>query len=190
MFDCKNLVHPFQNDPGCSQSQRVMDDLLSGSAKIDGKTLADLLNYFTELSSHIKYTYAVPADAKGNYMLQETSWESFFTNSSTPFILAAATKNNSALINEKLQLYNFLFSKNPSAEGLQLLIYYLYYSTIYKIDKLYSSVKDTGLPVVASIEALVKNKLQVPVTSFIKVAYSAHKVLGIKSADFSSIFAT
>src|SRR5450432_2173054 len=188
MFDCKNLVHPFQNDPGCSQSQRVMDDLLNGAAKIDGRTLADLLNYFTELSSHIKYSYAVPADAKGNYMLAENSWESFFLNSSTPFILASATKNSSAIINEKLQLYNFLFSKNPSAEGLQLLIYYFYYSTIYKIDKLYFSIKDTGLPVVASIEALVKNKLQLPVISFIKAAYTAHKNFGIKSLDFTSIF--
>ena len=188
MFDCKNLVHPFQNDPGCSQSQRVMDELLNGSAKIDGRTLADLLNYFTELSSHIKYTYAFPADAKGNFSLQETNWESFFASSSTPFTLAATAKNNSAAIDEKFQLYNFLFSKSPSAEGLQLLLYYFYYSTIYKIDKLYSSVKDTGLPVVASIEALVKNKLQVPVTSFIKVVYTAQKVLGIKHVDFTSFF--
>src|SRR5450432_548803 len=189
MFDCNNLVHPFQNDPGCSQSQRVLDVLLNGSAKIDGRTLADLLNYFTELSSHIKYTYAGSADAKGNYGLLESSWESFFFNSSPPFILATATRNNSDAIDKKHQLYNFLFGKHPSAEGLQLLIYYFYYSTIYKIDKLYSTVKDTGLPVVASIEALVKNKLQVPVTSFIKVAYTAHKVLGIKSADFTSILA-
>lgn len=168
MFDCKNLVHPFQNDPGCSQSQRVMDDLLKGSAKIDGRTLADLLNYFVELSSHIKYTYAV-TDLKGNYNLQETNWESFFSNISTPFILAAAGKNTSAAISEKLQLYNFLFSKNPSTERLQLLLYYFYYSTIFKIDKFYSSVKDTGLPVVASIKAVVKKKLPVHVTSFIKV---------------------
>ena len=49
MFDCNKLVHPFQNDPGCSQSQRVLDDLLAGTTKIDGRTLADLLNYFTEL---------------------------------------------------------------------------------------------------------------------------------------------
>ena len=136
MFDCKNLVHPFQNDPGCSQSQRVMDELLNGSAKIDGRTLADLLNYFVELAPHIKYTYAVAVDSKSNYNLQETSWESFFLNSNTPFILAATAKNNSAAINEKFQLYNLLFSKKPSSERLQLLIWYFYYSTIYKIDKL------------------------------------------------------
>ncbi len=188
MFDCKNLVHPFQNDPGCSQSQRVMDELLNGSAKIDGRTLADLLNYFVELSSQIKFTYTASDDVNGNYSLHETSWESFFKDNSTPFTLATAAKNNSASINEKLQLYTFLFSKKPSTERLQLLIYYFYYSTIYKIDKLYSSVKDTGLPIVASIEALVKNKLQVPVTSFINVVYTAQKVFGIRSVDFTSFF--
>ena len=46
MFDCKNLVHPFQNDPGCSQLQRVMDNLLNSAAKIDNRTLAELLNFF------------------------------------------------------------------------------------------------------------------------------------------------
>ena len=121
MFDCNNLVHPFQNDPGCSQSQRVLDVLLNGSAKIDGRTLADLLNYFTELSSHIKFTYAVAADAKGNYGLQESSWESFFLNSSPPFILAAATKNNSDAIDEKFQLYNLLFSKIRRQKGFSCL---------------------------------------------------------------------
>src|SRR6185312_14816284 len=122
------------------------------------------------------------------YNLQETNWESFFSNISTPFILAAAGKNTSAAISEKLQLYNFLFSKNPSTERLQLLLYYFYYSTIFKIDKLYSSVKDTGLPVVASIKAVVKNKLQVHVTSFIKVFNTAHKMLGVKPVDFTSFF--
>jgi hypothetical protein len=188
MFDCKNLVHPFQNDPGCSQSQRVMEDLLNASTKIDGRTLADLLNYFVELSSHIKYTYATQAETSGNYSLKEANWESFFAGSNTPFILASASKNNSAGISEKLQLYNFLLSKNPTTERLQLLLYYFYFNTIYRIDNLYSSVQFIGLPVVATIEAAVKNKLQVHVTTFIRIFYTAHKVLGVKLIDFTSFF--
>ena len=54
-MDCECLIHPFQNDPGTSQSQRVMDNLLSGAAKIDARTLADLLNYFVQMSRHINY---------------------------------------------------------------------------------------------------------------------------------------
>jgi hypothetical protein len=42
MFDCKNLLHPFQNDPGTSQRQRIIDALLDDSAQIDGRTLADI----------------------------------------------------------------------------------------------------------------------------------------------------
>jgi hypothetical protein len=55
MLDCKNLIHPFQNDPGVSQRQRIIEDLLSGPARIDGRTLADLLDYFVQLSRHIKF---------------------------------------------------------------------------------------------------------------------------------------
>ena len=55
MLECNNLIHPFQNDPGVSQRQRAIDELLSDNIKIDGRTLADLLNYFSQLSSGINY---------------------------------------------------------------------------------------------------------------------------------------
>ena len=49
-MNCKELIHPLQNDPGVSQRQRVMDDLLSSSAKIDARNLADMLDYFQKLA--------------------------------------------------------------------------------------------------------------------------------------------
>jgi hypothetical protein len=100
MFNSINKEHPFQNDPGCSQSQRVMDSLLKDPAKIDDRTLADLLNYFTELSSHIKYNYIVRSGT-GEPTWMQDSWERFFRDSSLPFTLAAAAKDNSAIITDK-----------------------------------------------------------------------------------------
>lgn len=79
MICCDNLIHPFQNDPGTSQRQRVIDDLLSGSAHIDGRGTADLLNYFYKISRHINFY-----DSQMNI----SDWQSFFRKS-TPFSLAA-----------------------------------------------------------------------------------------------------
>lgn len=180
MFDCNNLVHPFQNDPGFSQSQRVLDDLLAGTTKIDGRTLADLLNYFTELSPHIKYYYWETKTS----VLKEDDWQNFF-NKSLPFILAGATKINADILKEKFEMYSGMFSKNPSAQGLQLLLHFFYYSTIFKINKLYDSVKDSGLPLVATLEQIIKNKLKGLVTDFIKTSYTAYNLFDIRNIDFS-----
>jgi len=68
-MDCDCLIHPFQNDPGTSQHQRVMDSLLSGAAKIDARTLADLLDYFVQMSRHINFY---------DLQLNVNDWQPFF----------------------------------------------------------------------------------------------------------------
>ncbi len=185
MFDCKNLVHPFHNDPGCSQLQRVMDNLLNSAAKIDNRTLADLLNYFTELSSHIKY--ACVNDNEN--IIREESWEKFFSNS-IPFIMAAAAKNDGASVKDKFELYRYIFNKRPTAKGLQLLLHFFYFNTVNKIIGFYNSINNTALPIVTVLEQLGNNKLKMPVTAFIKAAYSAFNLLGIQPIDFTLVLAT
>jgi hypothetical protein len=187
MFNNIVTIHPFQYDPGCSQSQRVMDSLLKDPEKIDDRTLADLLNYFTELSAHIKYSYVTTQTGSSESVWMEDSWQRFFSDSSLPFTLAAASKDSSGIFTDKWQHYNQLFTKEPSVRGLQLLLYYVYYSTIYKFIKLYDAVKDTGLPVTTVIEHQIKNKLQAPLQTFMKAAYSASSIFGIKRIDFDPI---
>jgi hypothetical protein len=82
MFDCNCLIHPFQNDPGTSQRQRVNSLLLSESVKIDGRELADLLDYFVQLSRHINYY-----DTQMNI----ADWQPFFQRS-TPFVLSSLVR--------------------------------------------------------------------------------------------------
>lgn len=181
-FDCNNLVHPFQTDPGTSQSQRVMDDLLAGTSKIDGRTIADLLNYFLELSTHIKYS-TVNSDSK----LIEGDWQQFFKNS-IPFTLASASKYDVDTLNEKFQLYCSLFEKQPSVAGLQLIIYYFFCSTIGRINNLYKVLYNSELPVVATLEELIKNKLQQPLTSFIQLSNAAYNLFCIKRPDITCFY--
>ena len=185
MFDYKDLVHPFQNDPGSSQSTRVMEDLLAGPSKIDGRRLADLLNYFTELAPHIKFSYT---DAQDNHStLKASDWSAFFADS-LPFILAAAAGNNGDKVNDKFQFYLNLFSQSPSPNRLQLLIWYLYYSTVYKLNQLYLPVSNSGLPITAVLEQQIKNQLKLPVTHFMKAAYTANSLFGIRLIDFTPLF--
>jgi hypothetical protein len=188
MINYENFIHPFQNDPGCSQSQRVLDNLLGGSTKIDGRTLADLLNYFKQLSHNVKYSFVEKDATTAAYILKEDSWSEFFSDSSIPFVLAAAANTNAAAVNDKLKLYHYFVTKKPSPQALQLLIYFYYYSAVNKINKLYRILKNSNLPVATLLEQQIKNKLQAPVASFIKAVYTAHNLAGIKCIDFTDIF--
>ena len=173
-MDCKCLIHPFQNDPGTSQSQRVMDNLLSGAAKIDARTLADLLNYFVQMSRHINYY-----DLK----LNVNDWQPFFRNS-VPFTLASIIKFPLQNTESNLELYKSIFDKKPSPAGLQLSAFSIYYRFINSINNWHLILKDSSLPIAATLEGLIINKLQAPVKQFIQYSNAAVKAYGINRIDF------
>lgn len=103
MFDCECLIHPFQNDPGTSQSQRIMDELLDNAPKIDARTLADLLNFFVQLSRQINY-----------YDLQMNldDWQPFFRKSA-PFNIAAIISYDTDAIRTNYEGYTPSSSADP-----------------------------------------------------------------------------
>src|SRR6476620_429811 len=105
MVDCKNMIHPFQYDPGTSQGQRVMKELFADVPKIDGRSLADLLDFFVQLSGSINFY---------DEQLQTSDWKPFFSNS-LPFQLASMMKTRSSVITEKFSGYECMFRKNPSS---------------------------------------------------------------------------
>lgn len=172
---CDCLIHPFQNDPGVSQQQRVMNDLLGDTAKIDARTTADLLNYFYQLSSRINYY-------DSNLLVSD--WQPFFQNS-IPFSLASLIKYDAESAEEKFNFYNLLFEKNPSSSGLQLISFFIYYS-IKKINDCYLKFKDSDLPIARSFENIIKDKLQQPLLDFIVLNWLASKWFCVKQINFSS----
>ena len=133
-LDCKKMIHPFQNDPGISQQQRLPQDLLSGTATIDGRSLADLLDFFVQLSRHVNYY-----DEK----LQVSDWEPFFRKS-LPFTVAAIIKYDRGATEKKLLGYKKRFDRKPSAAGLELLLGFTYNSIIKKIDSWQRQIFDSG----------------------------------------------
>ena len=174
MFECDSLVHPFQNDPGTSQRQRVMEDLLSGSAKIDGRTMADLLDYFVQLSRHINYY---------NTDLSIGDWQPFFQKS-IPFSLAAIIKYNRTAVSDKLIKYGKSFDRRPSKAGLQLLIHYLFQEVISRINEWHLQLKGSGLPAELLIEKIIKDKLRGPLGKFICYNNTAVRKYCTKSVNF------
>ena len=173
-MDCECLKHPFQNDPGTSQSQRVMENLLSGAAKIDARTLADLLNYFVQMSRHINYY---------DLNLNVNDWQPFFRNS-VPFTLASIIKFPLLNTESSFELYKCIFDKKPSPAGLQLIAFSIYYRFINNINNWHLVLKDSSLPIAATLEGLIKNKLQVPVKQFIQYSNASVKTYGTNRIDF------
>ena len=148
MIDCRQLIHPFQNDPGVSQRQRVMNELLDGAPSIDGRTMADLLDQFRRLAPGINYY---------NSSLQVSDWTAFFKDS-LPFLLATIIRQRPDVIDAKFQDYARLSRKNPSREGLQLCIFYIYYHTFKKINAWHLQLKDSGLPTELLLTRLIRNR--------------------------------
>ncbi|SHE51775.1 baseplate J/gp47 family protein [Pedobacter caeni] len=174
---CKDLIHPFQNDPGVSQHQRIMDDLLSGSAKIDGRSLADLLDYFVQLSRHINYY---------DTSLKITDWQPFFQGS-LPFAITEILKYDKNKISSKLAFYNALFDKNPNKTSLQLLFRYVFHTVIRPFNTWSLKLKESDLPLELLLDKLIGDKLAAPLKLFITHLNTAVKWYRINSINFNGL---
>jgi hypothetical protein len=177
MICCDNLIHPFQNDPGVSQRQRVISDLLSGTASIDGRTMASLLNYFSQLSRQINYY-----DIKLNI----SNWQPFFRKSN-PFLLASIINYNKETAQKKIDNYNRLFNKRPNRKSLQLLIHFMYYHSIQRVNQWHMDIKGSELPAERVVEKLIKDKLNGPVKKFLCLANFAVQKYHISKLDLSKL---
>ncbi len=179
MPDCKHMTHPFQTDPGTSQGQRVLDDLLGGNAKIDNRSLADLLDFFVQLSRHINYY---------DETLQVSDWQPFFQKS-LPFVLASIIKYDRNAAQQKLDAFKTRFYNKPSKNGLWLLLRYTYTNIIKKIDHWDVQITDSGLPIETTIEKLMKDKLSGPLRNFIKYSNAASQWYGLSAIRFNDLAA-
>lgn len=176
-MNCQHLKHPFQNDPGVSQHQRVMDELLQGAADIDGRTLADLLDYFVQLSQHINYY---------DSQLNIKDWQPFFRNSA-PFIIASIIRFNRTATENKLAAFKKAFLKKPSKAGLQLLLQFVNNQLIDKINGWQEKLEDSTLPVQQTLGSLIKNTLSDTVRQFMLFNNAAVKWYCVKPQTFNQL---
>jgi hypothetical protein len=176
MIDCKALIHPFKNDPGTSQRNRIDPELLSSKTSIDNRSLADLLDFFVQLSRHVQYY---------DEHLKISDWQEFFS-SSLPFTLAAISKYNRKQAEAKFLAQRKRFFKKPSKAGLYLELRSILV-IIKKIDRWYQQVagKQTALEPV--MEKMMKDKLGIVLKQFISYANAATNKFGTKAIDFTGL---
>lgn len=177
MFNCKNLFHPFQTDPGISQRQRVIDGLLSDSLKIDGRSMAELLNYFYQLSGNVNYY---------DKQLNTSDWRPFFTDS-VPFLLASIHTFDSKNIESRFNAYQLLAKKQLSTGSLQLNLFFIYYHCISRINTWQRRINGSGLALEPVFQQLLSARLKPHLLNFSKLANAAARWHCVKRIDFSRI---
>jgi hypothetical protein len=178
MIDCKTLIHPFKDDPGVSQRNRIDPELLSGKTSIDGRSLADLLDFFVQLSRHVQYY---------DENLNISDWQSFFA-SSLPFNLAAIAKYNGQQAEEKFMSYRKRFLKKPSKAGLYLLLRALYV-LFKKVDRWHQQIAGQQTALEPVMEKMMKDKLGTALKLFISYANAATNKFGTQALDFTTFAA-
>jgi hypothetical protein len=175
MIDCKSLIHPFKNDPGTSQRNRIDPELLSGKTSIDNRSLADLLHFFVKLSRHIQYY---------DEHLKISDWRELF--SSLPFTLAAISKYDKTKAGNTFLARKKRFLKKPSAAGLYLELRSVFV-IIKQIDRWHQQVAGNQAALAPVMEKMMKDKLGTMLKQFIAFANAATNKFRTKAIDFTSL---
>jgi hypothetical protein len=179
MFSCDHLRHPYQNDPGTSQAARVPANLLGDTTPIDGRSVADLLNYFTALAQQINF-YQTD--------LSVGSWKPFFSGS-LPFLLSSISGYSADAVQEKMDGVVRLFQRHPTPEGLQLLFYQSFYTGIYPLQQWSLGLTGSGLDIEQHLRKLLSDRLTGSVAGFIRLANTASRCYGIRLPGFAELSA-
>jgi hypothetical protein len=175
MFSCDHLYHPFLNDPGTSQDQRLPAALSEDAPAIDDREISDFLNYFAALAHQINFY-----DAN----LNVSDWGPFFSGD-LPFLLSNMASTDIDTLNTTLNNYTKLFTRRPSVQGLQLLFQYTWYSIIYPIQQWAAQLQNSGLLLEQTLQTLIKDRLPSAVRDFIRWMNTAVKCFCIASVDMT-----
>ncbi len=175
MFSCDHLYHPFLNDPGTSQDERLPAALAEDAPAIDDRQVSDFLNYFAALSHQINFYDA---------QLNVSDWGPFF-GGDLPFLMSAMAATNTEALKATLAGYVELFERRPSVQGLQLLFLYTWYSIIYPIQQWAAELQGSGIPLEQTLQTLIQDRLPSAVRSFISWMNTAVKCFCIRPVDMT-----
>jgi len=179
MYDCQHLDHPFLHDTGVSQTDRNLKALLPENILIDGRKTADLLVYFTELAKQVNFY---------NPDLSIGDWTPFFDNS-LPFLLSRMAAYPLDVQQQKMDSYAHMLHRNATPGGLQLLLFYGYYTMILPLQRWALLLQGTGLDLETSLNKLIKANLQQPLQAFIALANTASRCYGTRKIDLTGFLA-
>jgi hypothetical protein len=173
MFSCDHLYHPFLNDPGTSQDERLPAALVADSPAIDNREISDFLNYFAALSHQINFY---------DSSLNVSDWGPFFSGD-LAFFLSSMAATDTTSLNTTLESYTKMFEKRPTVEGLQLIFLYTWYSIVYPIQQWAGQLQNSGLPLETNLQTLITDRLPAAIRSFISWMNTAVKCFCIRPID-------
>ncbi len=177
MYSCDHLEHPFLQDPGTGKSDRTPDNLSGSSTPIDGRKMSDLLNYFSGLAGQIKF-YRDDGST--------TNWRSFF-QSHLPFQLSQIDTTTGEQIRNSMATAVTQFSRNPDANGLQLLFLQVYYTAIWPLQQWSTLLANTGLPVESQLNTAIRDRLLGPMQAYLSWLNTAVFGWSIQPPDLSGL---
>src|SRR5580704_6122815 len=176
MFSCDHLSVPFPQDPGTGQGDRMPANLSGSSAPIDGRQVSDFLNYFSGLAGLINFY---------NEDLSTSDWRPFFQNH-LPFQLSKIDTFTGDKIKSGMESAVALFSRNPSANGLQLLFLQVYYTAIYPVQQ-WSVLLPAKQATAVALNKLIAERLQSPLEAYISWLNTAVHCWGIQAPDLTAL---
>jgi hypothetical protein len=124
---CK-IKHPLRGEPGSSQLKRTNNALQAADVSIDGRSLADILDYLYRYSRQVNFQDYFQNEEIGEYVLSN-DWSAFFEKS-IPFLLARISKINMEIIGQEYLRLQRDFDRMPSSTALNQLMDYCFEEAI------------------------------------------------------------
>ena len=134
-----NIKHPLRGEPGSSQLKRANNALQATAVSIDGRSLADILDYLYRYSRQVNFQNYFQNEEVGEYVLS-SDWSAFFEKS-IPFLLARISKINTEIIGQEYLQLRRDFDRMPSTATFNQLMDYCYEEAIQPIYTWFETLK-------------------------------------------------
>ncbi|MEZ5039255.1 MAG: hypothetical protein R2828_05170 [Saprospiraceae bacterium] len=178
------ILHPLLSRPGASQRKRTANAfaLQSDYAPIDGRTLADMLDFIHRYAHQVVFQ-EYKKEEQGNGYIELSDWLRFFERS-LPFQLVRFNKMNlKNLEADFLRLSNIL-NEEPNEENLGLLLHFLYNELLIPIQQLHTITAQYPFAFNTFLEATIRGLIASSLKQYIMLANSSKKYFCIEKPDF------
>jgi hypothetical protein len=170
-----NISHPLSDEPGMSQRRRLSPALDATQNLLDARDLADTLVYIHQFSKQVNFY---------DFTLEVSNWSVFFEKS-PPFILARLARQNTEGSLFEFQQYNNLVKNDPTPANFQLLLDFIYCTTLLDVAALYADTKSVGGFRHALEQEISSREMTDAIRQFVGIANAAQYWLCGSRKDFS-----
>ncbi len=151
------IPHPFLNETGTGQQERVLPKLDPDSIKIDNRKMVDILNFLSRFSRQVNYYHQ---------NLTKSDWQKFFAKS-TPILVANIHRFDFDLIQGDFQELIELVERGPEPENVHHLFDFIYLELALPLNEWQRNFAPLESSLSLEIDNLIASNLQQPIKRFI-----------------------